>query len=104
MDASARINKPLEADGPWKEALEAYFPQFMAFFFPEAHGQIDWARDWAFLDKELEQIVRDAELGRRFVDKLVQVWSLEGEENWLLCHLEIVRRESRTLSATQLHY
>jgi hypothetical protein len=26
------IDHPLEADSPWKEALEAYFPQFMAFF------------------------------------------------------------------------
>jgi hypothetical protein len=43
----------------------------MALFFPEAHGQIDWKREWTFLDKELEQIVRDAELGRRLVDELV---------------------------------
>jgi hypothetical protein len=70
------MNEPLAADSPWKEALEAYFPQFMACFFPEAHSQIDWERDWTFLDKELEQIVRDAELGRPFVDKLVQVWSI----------------------------
>jgi predicted transposase YdaD len=83
------MTEQLEADSPWKQALEAYFTQFMAFFFPEAHGQIDWQREWVFLDKELEQIVRDAELGRRFVDKLVQVWSLDGQENWLLLHLEI---------------
>jgi hypothetical protein len=42
-------------DSPWKEALEHYFPQFMAFFFPHAHGDIDWARGYEFLDKELQQ-------------------------------------------------
>jgi hypothetical protein len=74
------MNKRIQADSPWKEALERYFPHFMAFFFPIAHATIDWQRDWTFLDKELEQIVRDAELGRRLVDKLVQVWVLMGKK------------------------
>jgi len=25
----------------WKEALEGYFAEFMAFFFPQAHAEID---------------------------------------------------------------
>jgi len=29
-------------DSPWKEALEDYFPAFMAFFFPQADADIDW--------------------------------------------------------------
>ncbi len=65
-------------DSPWKEALERYFPQFLEFFFPQIHEEIDWSRGWTFLDKELQQVVRDAELGRRLVDKLVKVWKLDG--------------------------
>jgi predicted transposase YdaD len=79
----------IQADPPWKEALEKYFPQFMAFFFPKAHAAIYWNREWTFLDKELEQIVRDAELGRRLVDKLVQVWDFQGQESWILLHIEV---------------
>jgi hypothetical protein len=30
-------------DSPWKDILEAYFPQFMAFFFTDAFGEIDWS-------------------------------------------------------------
>jgi hypothetical protein len=52
----------------------------MAFFFPDIDAQIDWQRGWEFLDKELQQIVRDAEVGRRFVDKLVKVWRRKGGE------------------------
>jgi len=26
---------PPDYDGPWKEAIEQYFPAFMAFFFPD---------------------------------------------------------------------
>jgi len=60
-------------DDAWKEALETFFVDFMAFFLPVAHAEIDWARGYTFLDQELSQIVQDAELGKRRVDKLVQV-------------------------------
>ncbi len=33
--------------------------------------------------------MRDAELGRRFVDKLVKVWTLGGDEIWVLIHIEV---------------
>lgn len=76
-------------DSPWKEALERYFPEFMAFFFPFAHVDIDWGRGYNFLDKELQQVVREAALGPRRVDKLVQVWRPDGEETWVLIHVKI---------------
>ena len=57
-------------DSPWKEALERYFPEFLALLFPAVHAEIDWARGCQFLDTELQQVVRDAELGRRYADKL----------------------------------
>ncbi len=31
-------------DSPWKEILEDYFQDFMAFFFPLAAAEIDWPR------------------------------------------------------------
>lgn len=78
-----------EYDSPWKEAIENYFQECIEFFFPVAAQGIDWKRGYTFLDKELQQVVRDAELGQRFVDKLVQVWQLNGEEKWVLIHLEV---------------
>jgi hypothetical protein len=51
----------------------------MALGFSEAYAGIDWARGYEFLDKELQQVVRDAELGRRLADKLVKVWRVDGE-------------------------
>jgi hypothetical protein len=76
-------------DSPWKEVLEKYFKDFIAFFFPKVYRGIDWSREYEFLDKELQQIVRDAELGRRLVDKLVKVWRKNGEEAWVVIHIEI---------------
>jgi hypothetical protein len=76
-------------DSPWKEALDGYFGPFLALLFPEVHRQIDWARGHESLDKEFQQVVREAEVGRRYVDKLVKVWALDGAERWVLVHVEV---------------
>lgn len=31
-------------DSPWKDALHLYLDYFLAFFFPDIHGDIDWDR------------------------------------------------------------
>jgi hypothetical protein len=62
-------------DSPWKEILELYFPNFLTFFFPDIYVDVDWDRPYEFLDKELQQVVRDAETGGSRVDKLVRVCS-----------------------------
>ena len=76
-------------DSPWKEALEHYFPDFLALLFPWIHAAIDWSKGYEFLDKELQQVVRDAELGRRYADKLVKVYTRDGAETWVLVHVEV---------------
>ena len=76
-------------DSPWKEVLELYFQQFLAFFFPQIHSEIDWSKGYQFLDKELQKIVREAKTGRRLVDKLVKVWRKDGTETRVLVHIEI---------------
>ena len=69
-----------EVYSPWKDIIEGYFPDFMAFFFPDAAAEIDWSRGFELLDKELAQVVQDAELGRRYADKLIKVWLIDGSE------------------------
>jgi hypothetical protein len=76
-------------DSPWKEAIELYFWEFMAFFFPAIAPHLAQHRDPEFLDTELQQIVRDADVGRRWADKLVKVWLVDGTETWLLIHIEV---------------
>ena len=76
-------------DSPWKEALEIYFKDFMEFFFPWIADDINWVRGYKFRDKEFQQIVRNAEIGRRYADKLVSVWSVRGDEINVMIHIEI---------------
>jgi hypothetical protein len=93
-----------EFDSPWKDILEAYFQDFMLFFFPHIYDDIDWSQGYEFLDQELQQVVRDAELGKRMADKLVKVWKLSGEETWVLVHIEIQSQEESKFSERMFVY
>jgi len=59
------------------------------FYFPRVHAQIDWGDAPVFLDQELRAVVQDAELGNRFVDKLVRIRRKDGCRGWLYVHLEV---------------
>ena len=78
-----------EFDSPWKESLEIFLEPFVQFFFPDVHADLDWSRRYESLDKELQQIVREDELGPRLADKLFKVWPKDGVELWLLIHVEV---------------
>lgn len=97
-------NPQTEFDSPWKDVIERYFSDFIQFFLPQAYGEIEWSRGFEFLDKELQQVVRDAELGRRLADKLVKVWRTEGSEAWVLIHLEVQSQEETNFSERMFVY
>src|SRR5262245_52466335 len=78
-----------EFDGPWKAALESYLQDFIELFFPQAYTDIDWTRDYQFLDTELQQIAPENAAGKLTVDKLVHFWLREGSDAWILVHIEI---------------
>lgn len=99
------MNHPqTEFDSPWKDILELYFPDFIRFFLPVADAEIDWERPPEFLDKELQKVVRDAELGRRLADKLVKVWRKNGTETWVLIHIEVQSQEESEFTERMFVY
>lgn len=91
-------------DSPWKEALARYLPDFLALFFPDIHAQIDWERGYTLLDKELQQVTRDANLGRRLADTLVQVWRRDGTDVWVLIHIEVQGTAERDFARRMFVY
>lgn len=80
---------PADYDNSWKQAIELYFEQFILLCFEQLHPLIDWSRGFHVLEQELQQIVGEAESGKRLADKLFQVWRLNGEETWVLIHIEV---------------
>jgi predicted transposase/invertase (TIGR01784 family) len=81
-------NPASNQDSAWKEILELYFPKMMEFFYPEIYQKIDWTQGFISLDQELQQVVRQAIVGKRFVDKLFRVFAF-GQEAMVLIHAEI---------------
>jgi hypothetical protein len=88
-DEEERMESRSDYDNPWKEALSLYFRPFMAFFFPQIEKEIDWQKGYEFLDQEFQQVVREAETGKAYTDKLVKVWRGNGTEIWVLIHIEV---------------
>ena len=76
-------------DNPWKTVIEQYFREFMAFFFPSIEADIAWERGFIFMDKELQKVVRDGEIQKRYADKLIQLWRLNGDPLLVMCHIEV---------------
>ncbi len=76
-------------DNPWKTIITKYFKELMLFFFPDIALEIDWGIRPVFLDKEFQQITRNAETGARIADKLIQIHTKKGEKNWVLIHVEV---------------
>jgi hypothetical protein len=50
---------------------------------------VDWSRGYESLDKELHRIMPESEVSNRLADMLFKVWLHDGQETWLLIHIEI---------------
>ena len=85
------LNPAPQYDAAWKEVLDRFLPEFLAYFVPDIAAQIDWERpaQLHFLDTELQSIVSRGDCGSGRVDKLVQVHLLQGGDLQLLIHIEI---------------
>ena len=78
-----------DADGGWKDIIEAFTEDFFQFFFPDVHAAIDFSRGVEFLDTELRRCVADARVSQRQADRLLRAYLKSGEEQWLLIHIEV---------------
>lgn len=78
-----------DSDSPWKEILEAYFPQFMYFFAPQVYQEIDWDKGYYFQDKEFQKLFPRSSTGKRYVDKLVKVFKKDGTQAFVIIHVEV---------------
>jgi hypothetical protein len=75
----------------WKGVLEDVLDDFLRFIHPNADQVFDLNRGFSFLDKELEQLFppEQNQYSPKVVDKLARVYTREGNEEWILLHLEV---------------
>ncbi len=79
----------VDQDGLWKKVIGELFEDFLLFFKPELHSQVDFTKEAEFLQQELFQKIMNKKKGRRWADQLVKVHLKDGEEKWVLVHVEV---------------
>jgi len=79
----------IDFDGAWKKTIDGFFRQLMEFLLPAVAEKIDWQRGYEFLEEELLKIQKTAHIGKKVADKLIKVFRKNGDETFVICHLEI---------------
>src|SRR6266542_3837717 len=97
-------NPPAQIDPAWKTLLDCYFPQLMAFFWPELYKQIDWTKGFESLDSELQAVTRQAAIGKKLVDKSFQVHSKQGGPRPVLTYIEVQAQRQTHFEQQRIEY
>ncbi len=83
-------NKRHNFDSHWKTIITELFEDFVHFFLPKLYPRIDFSIQPIFLQQELEKIIKDETMeGKIINDKLVKVKLKNGEDRYILIHIEI---------------
>ena len=91
-------------DTPWKLILEQYFQFIFEFLCPRIADKIDWSHPYRSLDKELLALQKDAAIGTRFADKLVEVLRKDGQKAFVLIHVEVQSTHDKNFAERMYRY
>ncbi len=91
-------------DGPWKDVLDIYFEQFIAYCCPSKYPEIDWSKGYTMLDKELTKIAPQSQTGQKIADKLVQIYLKNGDPACIFLHIEVERSSKKSLCERMFTY
>jgi hypothetical protein len=91
-------------DEAWKKIIERFFPQLLQFFVPNLYEDVDFSKEFTFLDKEMEQLAIRSVKGAKYVDKLVKVYLKDGSEEWILVHIEVQGYPDKEFSLRMFRY
>lgn len=76
-------------DSRWKEIITDRFEEFVSFFLPDLYPLIDFSVQPEFLEQEFQDIIIQKFKGKKIVDKLAKVQLKNGEDKWILIHVEV---------------
>jgi len=76
-------------DRLWQNLIKVSFEDFMEFFFPQVHKLIDWNRNCQFLDKELQNLLKDANMKRICAENLVKVRLLNRKNSGFCIYINV---------------
>lgn len=95
---------PPDYDGLWKRIIEDLFKEFMQFFAPDLHDEIDFTKTPIPLKQEYFKRIIKTNKGKNIVDKIMQVSLKNGEEKWILIHIEVQAKANEAFSKRMFRY
>ncbi len=104
MDVVDEQKVRADNDNAWKAILHLHFKDFMEFFWPKAYEVIDWEKPYQALDQELLEVGLKGDIGKRYIDKLFQVYLQDNTKQWILIHIEIQHKKDDEFPKRQFVY
>ncbi len=89
-----------------KSAFEEAFPDLLRFFFVDADAIFQMDKGFEFMDKELRELFPELEKsgGSRYVDMLAKTYLKNGNEEWILIHIEIEGGDTKNFGRRMFQY
>ena len=98
----------VDKDGVWKDAIKQYLPLLLKRAMPKLYNDIDFSKEFVFLDKELRDTMQffssEEHNAAKFVDTLVQVSLKSGKNQWVLLHIEVQGKGGEDISFRMILY
>ncbi|MCL2010344.1 MAG: hypothetical protein FWG71_07345 [Synergistaceae bacterium] len=95
-------------DGFWKDLIERFYRSLFKRALPELHEKADATKEARFLDKEFRDILNtsDPEIhtSPHFADFVLEVPMKNGDETWILLHIEAQGPGGGNLAERMYHY
>ena len=80
----------IDFDTRWKELIYAFVEEFIQYFLPNLYENVDFSVAPEFLEQELHKLFADEERkGKKISDKLIKVRLKNGDDSFILVHVEI---------------
>lgn len=99
-----RRTPPTDQDGGWKQIIEALLSEFLLFFFPDVHAEVNFQCPVKHLEQELRRLFPASATSRGVVDKVIQVTRKGGGDALLIIHVEIQGQVEREFSRRMYVY
>ncbi len=93
-----------ENDSAWKDFLDIYFKECMEFLYNDLYLMVDWSKPYELLDSELQAITSEKIQGKKFVDKLVRVKTVDNKAHIVFFHVEVQGRKEEGFEERLFHY
>ncbi|GHS89734.1 hypothetical protein AGMMS49957_13580 [Synergistales bacterium] len=91
-DDSLQHSERLDSDNLWKIVIHRFFWDALKIFLPELYEAADRSQKPEFLEQELQKVTFDLGGGANRTDLLVQIKLKNGEDELILCHIEVQGR------------